>query len=202
MIGGGEGGDARGVANGDTGDFAAGLDTGATVARGPDVVACGASGGRTTWCGDVGTMGATGTTLSTRLVGPATREGAAGIGPTVAWALRRAGTPRASGAASTFKTRTTLSAAASVTITRPTNAMSTRARVGDQAGSPNRCNTKLKPKRMAPAATATATGRRSTLVPSNPLPPIAPIVTPTTISRSCSSAPKAPDARQGPLRRR
>jgi hypothetical protein len=70
--GGGEGGDVRGVANGDTGDVAAGLDRDTAVARGVDDVGRVASGGRTAWFGDVGTMGAAGTTVPTGLVGPAT----------------------------------------------------------------------------------------------------------------------------------
>jgi len=192
------------------------------VARGADDVGCVAPGGRAAGCGDAGTTGATGPAELAGAIGAPICEGAARNGPTVACAFGGASTLRASGATSTLKTRTTLSAAASVTSTRPMSDEYAGASRGT-GWSANHCIGKVKPKRIAPAAMAMATARRTSLVPSTTLPQIAPIVAPTMISRSCCSAlnsagskdapsrlptqpgmtlPADDDARSGPLRRR
>jgi hypothetical protein len=69
-VGGGDGGRAGDVANGDRGDVAAGLDTGTTVARGADDV------------------------VGVEAVGPVICEGAVDAGPAAPWAFGRAGPPR------------------------------------------------------------------------------------------------------------
>ena len=184
--GGGDGGGAGGVANGDTRDVPAGLDRGTTVACGADDVAGVAVGGRTEGRGDAGTMGATELAGATGL---GISERAAGGGATVARAFGRAGTVRPSDGTSRVKASTTPSAAPSVTATRPMSDEYAGASRGT-GWIANRCATKLKPRSIAPAAAAMATGRRSSLGRSTTLPPIAPIVAPTTISRIRPSAPK------------